>query len=73
MAMTEVMYKGLHKWVSLGETGLYIDHNMHSEWRALTYFLYPGMATTHPIISIQPTNALYCVQFMKFPNGLIQR
>ena len=33
--------------VSLGKTGHYLDHNMHSEWRSFTCFLYPGVATIH--------------------------
>ena len=34
MVILELMNKGLHTLVSLGEAGHYIDHNMHSERRA---------------------------------------
>ena len=29
--MFEVIYEGLHIRATLGETGHYVDHNMHSE------------------------------------------
>ena len=52
--MLEVIYEGLHIRATPGEIGHYVDHNMHSERRAFLYFLCPGMATIHLIISNQP-------------------